>query len=503
MKNKKRFCSLNRKLLYFGIFLSGAMIFLCLMFLLSSQYLSRQQNRLLHVQEAFSSLTEDLNQTDSKLYAYAQSQREATKEEILRLSEELTAAHTALARYLNQPIFQDLSRLTQVYQSSVKKMFSEETPSTGRRLELYQDSVQDLDIIQALMGEYRQAVVTDRILCQERLEIVRKWTTAVPLASAALLLIMSLWILRRSSRRITENLELLTERADKICQWEWDISVPQKNVIRDEVDVLAAAFYQMQETIQEQIEELKAKEALERKLKETEVAAANLKAKWEHARLCTLQSRVNPHFLFNALNVIGGSAAEEGASTTLDMISETADYLRYSLSQLDKEVSLEEEFQNIRDYLSIQKRRFGKRLTYSIFCVPEILEARIPSMILQPLVENALIHGIMPKKEGGEITVEAYLLEGKAHLLVTDNGLGFTEERRMELEKRLEQEDYDDAQGVGLYNVMERLRAFFDRRVSLNLQSDPGQKTTMELILPAYFKKTREDEDEKSYFGGR
>lgn len=273
-------------------------------------------------------------------------------------------------------------------------------------------------------------------------------------------------------------------------------------MIRDEVDVLAAAFYQMQETIQEQIEELKAKEALERKLKETEVAAANLKAKWEHARLCTLQSRVNPHFLFNALNVIGGSAAEEGALTTLDMISETADYLRYSLNQLDKIVTLEEEVQNIQDYLSIQKRRFGKRLTYSIQCGEEVLSARIPSMILQPLVENALIHGIMPKKEGGEISVEGHLSGEKLHLLVKDNGLGFTRERQSELERRLGREDYDDAQGIGLYNVMQRLRAFFDRRVSLKLQSDPGTETRIELTLPAYFQKSEEEADEKGCFGG-
>ena len=225
-----------------------------------------------------------------------------------------------------------------------------------------------------------------------------------------------------------------------------------------------------------------------------------MKAKWDHARLVTLQSRVNPHFLFNTLNVIGGQAAQEKAEKTMDMIFQTADYLRYSLNKLDKAVTLEEELENAEDYFGIQKGRFGKRLTYSIECEETLRDIKVPSMILQPLCENALIHGIMPKNEGGTVAVRICGDPKRVYITVEDDGLGISTERREDIERRLNARESDDANGIGLYNVMQRLQEYFGKQAECSIDSVPLAGTRIHLIIP---RKGEEEKDEESTVGGR
>ena len=347
MNRKSGFYSLNKKFLHFGMGLAGVLVLFCVLLWGSNQYLISRQNLLLDVQQAFSTLTEGLSESDSYLYTYAQMNNDTLKEEIKRILDEIAQAARDLKEYLEEPIFTDLIYLVDAYCHSGEILLEEE--GTRELLTLYQDASQDLSIIRFLMGEYREAVEEDRMEQQAHLHQVQEWIMDGFIVMAVALVGGCLLILRKFSRGITGKLEALTERAECICQGQWENDVPQTGHSRDEVDILSAAFYRMLEVIRSQIEELRRKEALERKLKETEVAAANMKAKWDHARLVTLQSRVNPHFLFNTLNVIGGQAAEEKAEKTMDMIFQTADYLRYSLNKLDKAVTLEEELENAED----------------------------------------------------------------------------------------------------------------------------------------------------------
>ncbi len=499
MNHKSGFYSLNKKFFHFGIGLAGALLVFCALLWGSNQYLIRQQNRLLHVQQAFSTLTEGLSESDSYLYTYAQMNNDTMKEEIKRILDEIALAARDLKEYLGEPIFTDLIYLVDAYCHSGEDVLAEEE-GTRELLTLYQNASQDLNIIRSLIGEYRDAVEEDRVRQQAHLHRVQEWIMDGFIVMAVILVGGCLLILRKFSRGITGKLEVLTGRAECICQGQWEIDVPQTGHPKDEVDILSAAFYRMLEVIRNQIEELRRKEALERKLKETEVAAANMKAKWDHARLVTLQSRVNPHFLFNTLNVIGGQAAQEKAEKTMDMIFQTADYLRYSLNKLDKAVTLEEELENAEDYFGIQKGRFGKRLTYSIECEETLRDIKVPSMILQPLCENALIHGIMPKNEGGTVAVRICGDPKRVYITVEDDGLGISPERREEIERRLKARDYDDANGIGLYNVMQRLQEYFGKQAECSIDSVPLAGTRIHLIIP---RKGEEEKDEESTVGGR
>lgn len=489
MSHKEKVFSLNKKILFFGTFLSCFFLLFFLIFWASSRYITGQQNRLLEVQHQFSIVVNGLSEADSKLYTYAQGRKEELKKQCESILKEVKAGADQLSEYLNQPIFTDLSYMVEAYIQSTDNLLTETEASTGQFLSWYQESAEHIRIINSLMDSYTSAVDQDRVECQKKLKEIQKVTERVTVIAGILLMTACIAFLMSFSKRITKNLTLLTKRAEKICEGSWDIEMPQAELEmikkdRDEVAVLTKAFYRMLQMIHTQIEQLKQQKEMERQLKEAEIEAVNMKARLEHAQLLTLQSRVNPHFLFNALNVIGGQAAEEGADKTLDMIFQTADYLRYSLSKLDKIVTLEEELENVEDYLMIQKRRFAERLEFLIECEETCKKAQIPSMILQPLCENALIHGVMPVPKGGKIKIKAWRKDEIIYIKVIDDGIGFSKERLEEIRLRLKQDQYDDTQGIGMNNTIQRLKMYFQENVGCEIESEQGKGTVIILSFP-------------------
>lgn len=508
MSHRTRFFSLNKKIMLFGILLACFLFFFFFLFVRSNHYLFEQQNRLLEVQQQYSAIVDGLHKADSSLYTYAQARSEDLHKKCTMILEELNMAASRLSELLNQPIFVDLEYLVASYVEEAQKILNAEGLGTGQFLALYQDLASSLKLIEHLTNQYRIAVTNDRIEWQQALKETEENMKNTLFFSAAAMIVICTVFLMSFSKRITRNLMSLTKRAEKICEGDWNVDMPKEVEIRDEVGVLTKAFYRMLEVIQEQIEQLKRQEAMERQLKEAEIRAVNMKAKLEHEQLRTLQSRVNPHFLFNALNVIAGQAAEESAEKTLDMILRTADYLRYSLSKLDKTVTLLEELHNVEDYFIIQKRRFGERMEFSVHCDEKCEKVKIPAMVLQPLCENALMHGVMPLTQGGEIHVTAKLSDDRVFVSVKDNGLGFSEERLEEIRLRLKQEEYDDTKGIGLHNIVQRMTVFFHGKVACEIESIPYKETCVTLSFPAKeiieasYEKREDGKDDKSGFGG-
>lgn len=496
MKEKMGIHSIRQKLLFFGGLLCMLLLLFFSFFWKNSQYLFQQQNRLLEVQRTFASLVNGLDESDSRLYSYALDRNDDIKIRCTALLQEMQEAAQSLAGLLAAPIFTDLEYLVADYADCAGKVLEERNAGTGEYLALYQDAKERMELIHKMMNQLRKAVNQDRVEWQARLEGTQENVERTLLAGAAVMIVFCMAFLVRFSRGVTRRLTLLTGCAEKICEGEWVVDMPpEAETGHDEVWVLSRAFYRMLDEILHQIEELKLKEAMERQLKEAEVRETQMTARLERAKLLTLQSRVNPHFLFNALNVIGGQAAEESAPKTMDMIFETADYLRYSLSRLGKTVTLEEELQNVENYLSIQKRRFAERLNYEIRRDEGCGQIRIPSMILQPLCENALIHGIMPVTQGGCIVIDAVWEKKRVRITVTDNGTGFTPERLAQVQKDMADENYDDTNGIGLSNILRRLNAFFEEPVDYRIESEPGKETRVSLWIPARTSDAMEEKD--------
>jgi two-component system LytT family sensor kinase len=199
------------------------------------------------------------------------------------------------------------------------------------------------------------------------------------------------------------------------------------------------------------------------------------------ARLAALSKQINPHFLFNTLNTVS-SLVRTNPEQARRVVQKLASILRRLLRKSDNFAPLREEVQFIEDYLSIEMVRFGDKLEFRKEIDEATLNCQVPSMLLQPLIENSVKHGLAPKVEGGRITLRSKLLTGaeypgKKRLLLTveDDGVGIGEDRLPHL---LEQP------GIGVANVNERLQVLFGGDCRLEVNSQPGAGTRTEIEIP-------------------
>lgn len=209
------------------------------------------------------------------------------------------------------------------------------------------------------------------------------------------------------------------------------------------------------------------------------------------SELLALQNQINPHFLYNTLEAIRSDALFCGAQDIASITETLATYFRYTISSLDCLVSLSEELHNIETYFSIQRYRFGSELQLRIkysenWKCNETLY--LPKMTLQPLVENAIIHGLEPSESLGEVTV---LLDRTPEVLlicIEDNGVGMTEEQVVQVNSSLEMPpepaNPHRRHGIALRNVHHRLQLLFGREYGLKLMSAPGFGTETWVTLP-------------------
>ncbi|MDO4338985.1 MAG: sensor histidine kinase [Eubacteriales bacterium] len=199
------------------------------------------------------------------------------------------------------------------------------------------------------------------------------------------------------------------------------------------------------------------------------------------AELALLQAQINPHFLYNTLDTIIWLIETEKYEQAVDMVTSLSGYFRSSLSKGRDIITLREEEQHVRSYLEIQHVRYKDILEYRIEIQPELAMYEIPKLTLQPLVENALYHGIKLKRGLGMISVKGYEEGEDIWLVVSDNGAGMDAERLEEVRKSIRKEQ---RVGFGLSTVHERLQLWFGAEYGLSIDSMPGEGTTVRVKIP-------------------
>lgn len=214
-----------------------------------------------------------------------------------------------------------------------------------------------------------------------------------------------------------------------------------------------------------------------RKFRERELRASELEKHLAQAKLQALQMQLNPHFLFNALNSIS-SLMHTDVDAADRMIARLSDLLRAALEGAGtQEVSLREELDLLQLYLGIEQIRFGSRLSVKMNIGPETLEARVPNLILQPLVENAIKHGIEPRARRGCIALETQRHNGTLDIVVSDDGAGLGDSSKIK-------------EGVGLSNTRARLRELYGATHRFELK--PGAEGGVRIEMSIPFREERE-----------
>ena len=204
-----------------------------------------------------------------------------------------------------------------------------------------------------------------------------------------------------------------------------------------------------------------------------ELQATELKARLAHEQLNALKMQLQPHFLFNTLNAIMVLVRQQKAGEAEDMLVSLSDLLRCVLEDMDaQEVSLRRELEYLRLYLSIEQARFQDRLRVEISADPAVLEASVPQMGLQPIVENAIRHGIGRRSAAGHLRISARRLNGSLEIEVEDDGPGFPSANP------------GDGRGIGLANTRARLQQLYNDSAQLILENGKGGGALVKMILP-------------------
>lgn len=255
---------------------------------------------------------------------------------------------------------------------------------------------------------------------------------------------------------------------------------------RNEIGQMAKVFNDMKHSMKRQMTLLNEKNEMERKLHTQETEALEMRALMEREKLQQLRSQINPHFLFNTLNVILYTSKQEGAKTTHTLISSLSRLFRYALGSNEDQVPLSREIHIVDELYALYRARFTNRIEMQWHISPQIdlTETIVPSFILQPLVENAFKHGLGPKEEGGcvniSISTEA---EGQTlQIAVMDNGVGMSREALAHLQQNLRNPP-TSGEHIGVYNVAARLR-LWGAEYGMDIQSEQGKGTTAALRLP-------------------
>lgn len=269
------------------------------------------------------------------------------------------------------------------------------------------------------------------------------------------------------SRRISKPLHQLYICMKKLGQGDFLLDYPQTEYL--EIQYLINRFQIMVNEIDKLIEEVVRKE--------NESTEAQLQA---------LQAKINPHFLYNTLDVIRGMAIKNKDNKIADMTLSLSRLFRYNISQLNETTTIEDEIKNLKDYIKIQSYRFGERIKVSFKMDEELNQYIIIRFILQPLIENAYKHGLELKGEGGLLLINAQKNDGDLVIEIKDNGVGISDQRLLDLQNVLHAAPDINAvkKAHGMENVNLRIKLIYGKQYGINLYSNKNEWTSVKITLP-------------------
>ena len=284
--------------------------------------------------------------------------------------------------------------------------------------------------------------------------------------------------------QITRPLLVLASASNQVAEGNFDVELPPV-VTADELGAVTNAFGQMVTSIREYIEKVKNSMKAEKEAQERELL---METHLKEAQLRYYQAQINPHFLFNSLNAGAQMAMMEDAEKTYSFIQNMADFFRYSMKSLNTDVDLKEEIELVDNYVSIMNVRFSGDIHYekSINC--DIIGIRVPCMIIQPVVENAIGYGIRNISWEGKIQLEIHREGDEILIQVRDNGIGISQDRLSDIRSGKTSHTSSDknSNGVGLGNVQKRLNLYYNKENLFSIDSEGENMGTLVTIrIPA------------------
>lgn len=314
----------------------------------------------------------------------------------------------------------------------------------------------------------------DGPVADERMLGIRKLMYIIVVLAAVILSLASVSF----SRRLTRPMRVMMERMGDIEAGRFEGELPVAS--HDEIGRLSARFNKMSTELRNYTNQMYVS-----KIKQTE------------AELNALKSQIYPHFLYNTLEVIRMTAVNNGDGTVASMVESLGDQIRYLIGTVSDIVTLRDEISNLEKYIYLINCRYGDRISFCA-CTEGLGERYVPKLVLQPIVENAYVHGLKDKDGQGRIQLNINEKQGDLEITVLDNGQGMTPEEVLRVEDTLKSAKSGEKtetgwRSVGLKNVHDRLRFLYGEAYGVTLFSTPGVGTAVTLRLPGSISPKEED----------
>lgn len=402
---------------------------------------------------------------DLKMYYFVIESRFSTGTPIKEVREAKAFASTLAESTENKDSYTAISSVINLCENlEIQIGIIENTSSYDeRKVQLENNIYVITSLIEEYMDEYLYCEAAHLNTIKNEIYIGVIAELAVILAVIGLLVFRLIRYTAMLGRSISDPVEKLNDRMLEIGSGSLNTKEPIESNVNE--------IYSLSVGVEQMVERM---DAL---MKESTIKQENLRK----AELALLQAQINPHFLYNTLDTIIWLIEAEKSEAAEKMVSDLSDFFRHTLSNGKDVVSLEDEIKQVTSYLQIQQVRYKDILNYSIDIEEEVYEKMLPKLTIQPLVENALYHGIKEKRGGGTIKIKGARFGDEIILKVVDNGAGILPERLSELRSAMNGEE---RVGFGLITVHERLRLFFGEEAGLEVESTVGEGTAITVRIP-------------------
>ncbi len=410
-------------------------------------------------------LEKTLGATEASLGSYLRSKNTGALAEHSLQTARLRDQSTALGRDLRGEetvlLQRSLGRVFETYldaaEGAVRARQNRDLSGYAARFE---DASRHAGYARRLLGDLRTRYLSQSLAA---FSTYRSLIPGVLLSNAMLVLsaaLLAFLLVLRSAQKLSEPLSRLSEAALVVARGDYQSTLPLVES-NDEIGTTARAFQLMRQSVRDSFVNLN-------RLKDAEMLA--------------LQTQINPHFLFNTLSAGMQLAEVENAGRTSAFLETLAQFIRYALTPPGRLVTVADELACVEQYLWLLKLRFGERYRFEVSVDPSVLPVELPALLLQPLVENAVSHGLGDREEGGVVTVAGFTDGELAVLEVRDNGAGMSPDEISAVLRHTDEAPGDH--GIGLSNVIRRVVLSTGSRGRVEVISPPGEGTTIRLLLP-------------------
>lgn len=288
------------------------------------------------------------------------------------------------------------------------------------------------------------------------------------------------------TKKIYHPLSIMVANTERMKKEEYEFE--RSGTALDELRVLEEAFFNMSEHVKSNIETLRENAKLEQELLRKENENLVMRNLVTEAELRNLQSQINPHFLFNTMSMIAKSSYLNGDHQTSELMDRLSAFLRYALDKANKNSTIYEEVESVKNYIFIQQKRFGERVKFLVTMEEGVPNISIPAVILQPLIENAIIHGVGNMTENAEVILAVKVRNDNVVIHIEDNGNGMTGEQLEELQVYLHRiitdpSSYYVKKSIGIANVFRRLHMYYNQHLDFVVTSEEDCGTIITISI--------------------